>query len=379
MRAKKQYCHVTLAGKEYLLPYGQNIADLQWGIETNETGVLLWRELSRDRSSGELAALLAREYQLPDNRLPEIEQDVKAYIQQLENQGILEGENDSRTEYPEQYFQTGPLRIGLSGPDVLFERYFAAFACEAGQCHQKIRLLPFRPGIHQNGIVLVRNRDVILLDAGEKYIFLFPGFPVIYEMHLIKDGTEAVLYCNPLEMEERAEDIFHAIRFAFLVIAQKHGLYLLHSASVAYKGRAWLFSGPSGMGKSTHANLWKTCFGTELLNGDLNMIGREQETAVVYGQPWCGTSGICTNKRYLLGGIVFLKQAQENYFRETKEQERILDCIRRLISPSWTEEQLLSNVHFGEWIAQHTEIFHLCCTKEEAAAEFMKCAIDEII
>ena len=37
--------------------------------------------------------------------------------------------------------------------------------------------------------------------------------------------------------------------------------FMLHSSAIEYEGRAYLFSGPSGRGKSTHTRLWQSLFG----------------------------------------------------------------------------------------------------------------------
>lgn len=42
------------------------------------------------------------------------------------------------------------------------------------------------------------------------------------------------------------DNLFHAIRLFFLFIAQKKGLFAIHSASILYHDKAWLFSGHSG-------------------------------------------------------------------------------------------------------------------------------------
>ena len=49
--------------------------------------------------------------------------------------------------------------------------------------------------------------------------------------------------------------------------------------------------------------------GADILNGDLNLLGLENGIPILYGIPWCGTSGISSTKRVPLGGIFFLKQA----------------------------------------------------------------------
>lgn len=97
------------------------------------------------------------------------------------------------------------------------------------------------------------------------------------------------------------------------MFAQNNDCYLIHSASVEYNGCAWLFSGKSGEGKSTHTKLWNKYYGSALINGDLNMVGFENEEAVVYGIPWCGTSEIYTEKKYKLGGIIFINAVCERF------------------------------------------------------------------
>ena len=378
MKAKKFYCHMALDGKDYLLPYGQNIADFQKCIQTNAAGVMIWQVLQQEKSLEELTAALAQSCQVSEENLPTLKKDIEEYTGILSDYGILEKYQKTSTVYQEHNIQIGPLYISLFVPDTLFQRYFAQFACvsNAENCHQKLQIHFYRPVLHDNGTVLVRNQDVIILDGDNKYVFLFPVYSSIHEMHVSKDGETAELYCDPARMNEAEEEIFHGIRFAFLVLAQKQGLYFIHSASLCYRGEAWLFSGSSGTGKSTHTNLWKKHFGTEVLNGDLNMVGEKNGLPVVYGQPWCGTSGICTPDAYPLGGIVFLKQSSENVCRELETHKKILDCTQRMISPSWTEKLLLQNVHFGEWLVSKTAVFHLWCTVEKEAAEIMKKRID---
>ena len=62
---------------------------------------------------------------------------------------------------------------------------------------------------------------------------------------------------------------------------------LFHAAVVSYEGKGYMFLGPSGTGKSTHASLWlRHVAGTALVNDD-NPVVRigEDGRATVYGSP----------------------------------------------------------------------------------------------
>ena len=48
-----------------------------------------------------------------------------------------------------------------------------------------------------------------------------------------------------------------------------HGRFFLHASAVVYEDAAYLFSAPSGTGKSTHTALWRELFpGSYILNDD---------------------------------------------------------------------------------------------------------------
>jgi hypothetical protein len=195
-----------------------------------------------------------------------------------------------------------------------------------------------------------------------------------------KAVLEALPYLDfwPDPDDMHIEDLFHALRFAFLILAQQKELYVLHSASFLYRGRAFLVSGSSGTGKSTHSALWHDLYQTPLLNGDLNLLGIRDSIPYAYGLPWCGTSGICTPKDYPLGGIIFLKQAAIDQVQSLQPDEKVLHILQRMISPAWTKELLLRNLHFSEALAPLIFSCRLYCTKESSAARTLKAAIDAL-
>ena len=117
-----------------------------------------------------------------------------------------------------------------------------------------------------------QNSEMTVFENPDRYVVLFPQMQNLYEAHMLKDGTYVRVYCHPQVSETNIENLFHAIRLFFLFTAQRNGLFAIHSASVLYQGKAWLFSGHSGMGKSTHTALWHELFDTPYLNGDLNLL-----------------------------------------------------------------------------------------------------------
>ena len=102
------------------------------------------------------------------------------------------------------------------------------------------------------------------------------------------------------------------------------GLYI-HASAIELSGKAYLFSGVSGMGKSTHTRLWQSTFGesARVFNDDKPALRYLDGIWYAYGTPWCGKDGININMKAPLAGICFLKQASENKIRRLSAPEAI--------------------------------------------------------
>lgn len=215
-------------------------------------------------------------------------------------------------------------------------------------------------------------------DTPTGYSLYFHEFPGILKVETNIDCSGVCFYCTPDADEDISDSLFYSIRMIFLFYALTKGHLMLHSASVLYRGKAWLFSGSSGTGKSTHAGLWKDIFGTPLINGDLNLINTSSDGCVtISGTPWCGTSGIFDALEHELGGIVFLKQAPFNRCEELTKDRKHIFTLNRLISPMWTEPMLDKALEGINRLEEKIPICRLCCTPEPEAARVIKAWIDE--
>ena len=91
-----------------------------------------------------------------------------------------------------------------------------------------------------------------------------------------------------------------------------HSVAVLHASLVRHNGKAVLFCGPSGVGKSTQADLWQQHLGADLLNGDRAAIRCVDGVWTAYGLPFAGTSGIYRCESAPIAAIVLPRQAAVN-------------------------------------------------------------------
>ena len=149
-----------------------------------------------------------------------------------------------------------------------------------------------------------------------------------------------------------------------LATAEKDTL-CIHAAVVSCEGKGYLFLGPSGTGKSTHAQLWLKHFeGTELVNDDNPVV----RGGVVYGSPWSGKTPCYRNVSVPIGGIVMLSQAPYNKIRRLSGIEAYVDLAESVSGKIW-DSRIAEGQHQTEnTLASTIPMWHLECLPDEAAA-----------
>lgn len=145
---------------------------------------------------------------------------------------------------------------------------------------------------------------------------------------------------------------------------------MLHSSAVELDGRAYLFSGPCGMGKSTHTRLWQQTFGSaaQVFNDDKPALRRIDGKWYAYGTPWCGKDGININMKVPVAGICFLKQAPENRIRQLSPVEAIQKIVAQTTRKFSRVENLDLMLRHVEKLAFEIPVFELENRPEPEAA-----------
>ena len=109
----------------------------------------------------------------------------------------------------------------------------------------------------------------------------------------------------------------HLLKFAcwmaYGLAVLKYQTVALHASTILYEGKAILFLGESGTGKSTQTRLWRENIeGAVLLNDDSPILRIENSHAIAYGSPWSGKMHCYINEGYPVAACVRLFQAPHN-------------------------------------------------------------------
>lgn len=154
-------------------------------------------------------------------------------------------------------------------------------------------------------------------NGGEYAVDLLPHPSSSFRtMHISEDFTTGRLQLPGDRYAAFTVDSMLRILYSQAVVLH-HG-FMLHSAAVVRDGKAVLFMGKSGTGKSTHAQLWLREFaGTSLLNDDNPVVRVSADgTVMVYGSPWSGKTPCYHNAGAPVEAMVRLEQAPVNRYTE---------------------------------------------------------------
>ena len=188
------------------------------------------------------------------------------------------------------------------------------------------------------------------------------------------DGERLLALHPELQSLDNAVYMGTGTNFARQVL--KFDGFQLHSSAVMLDGKAYLFSAPSGTGKSTHTEKWCRLFGATLLNDDKPILRRHSDGWIAYGSPWSGKHDLSAPEAVPLGGIAFLHRGDENVIKQMTAAEAvpllISQCLRFL-----NQEQMILQLGLLDQLLKEVPVWKLDCRNEDQAAyvsyEAMRC------
>lgn len=155
-------------------------------------------------------------------------------------------------------------------------------------------------------------------------------------------------------------------------ILMERGTLILHASFVLYKGHAIIFSGPSGIGKSTQGELWKAYADGVVVNGDRVLLTPMGDGVQIDSHYLSGTSGICSNATAPLKAIVLLDQGPENCIRMPSALERFKRIICQLSYYPDNPDHRIRITGLAEKLLAVANVIHYTCRKDESAVHCLK-------
>lgn len=145
----------------------------------------------------------------------------------------------------------------------------------------------------------------------------------------------------------------------------------MHAAVVSVDGMGYAFAAQSGVGKTTHINLWKKILGSRctVINGDKPVLTFRDGNVFASGSPWCGKEGYSENFSVPLKGICFLKRAVKPNIVRLSDDDIIDRLFYQLSVPQYDSVLMSKCLETANMLIRCVPFYLLCCDISENAAE----------
>ena len=277
----------------------------------------------------------------------------------------------------------GALCFRLTGqlPDFAEDSYVRRFSLSAGRADVSVELSRPERLTSPEGVLRREESATSVFETADAFVYYFrdarPPLGFDYARLFAPKADPDRLQLQILR------DVYPYVEGAVLSYLaaerqlHRHGQTILHASWVLRDGGSILFSGPSGVGKSTQAELWREFRGCEIVNGDKAAIRFRPGGADAVGLPYCGSSPHCLDRTAPIRAVVLLEQAPQNAIRRVRLAEAVRLLSAQMPAQRWCAEDVADVLALSERLAAAVPVWLLRCTKDEGAVALLEKTLAE--
>jgi len=191
-----------------------------------------------------------------------------------------------------------------------------------------------------------------------------------YHMRFGSDMTSVDIDRSPYHSNQLISGLLG--RFMYECHVMHRGWIPIHAVSVATGDGAVLFSGVSGSGKTTQADLWIKHAGARIINGDRALLIPTEGGFDTAGSPWSGTSEIYTKLRERVKAVVFVEQASFNEITRLSSLNAFSSFVDQCVTPYYHSGLLCKIMDSIDGLIGHVPMYHLKNKADEESFRMTK-------
>ena len=280
-------------------------------------------------------------------------------------------------------YRFGPVVIGFRDFPVCAQWPFGDWKLDpyTTDCTQADIWVSHTPGeISPHGVLLQQARSALSV----REIWRLPDGAILWQqtqkggklLQFVWKDNRICLTCDTTDTWGMAA--LEALTFLVFPCMLLQNVLTFHSVLLEHKGKGILIAGASGVGKSTHARLWRTHKNALILNGDRAACYRRSSGWTGFGTPWCGTSGEHINRQAPIAALVLLQQAGEDKLTPLSPAQALSQVLSVVVCPGWLEQLPIQVLDLLDSFLQEIPVVKLECTPTENAVKVLEEYLDTL-
>lgn len=147
---------------------------------------------------------------------------------------------------------------------------------------------------------------------------------------------------------------------------------ILHAACVDTSLGGILFSGRSGIGKSTQAELWCRYAAARQINGDRPILYKKDGVWTAFGSPYAGSSKCHISASTPVKAVVMLGQAKTCTIRRLGAAEAFRKIFSGLTVSAWDPACVTEASGLAAELVSDIPVYELACTPDQSAVGLLR-------
>lgn len=147
----------------------------------------------------------------------------------------------------------------------------------------------------------------------------------------------------------------------------RFNILLFHGSVIAVQDQSYLFTAKSGVGKTTHTQLWlKNIPDCHVLNGDKPLIAFYNDGIYACGTPWQGKENLGTNEVLPLKAICILERSTKNQLEQLSFKTAFSTLMTQSYHPNGSKALMQSIDLIKQF--ERIKLYRLKCNMNDEAA-----------
>lgn len=156
-----------------------------------------------------------------------------------------------------------------------------------------------------------------------------------------------------------------------------HDILTFHGVLMEYQGKGIIISAASGVGKTTHARLWRDLKHALIINGDRATCRKLVDGWKGYGLPWSGTSGEQINRNVPIQALVVLERGERNTAEVVNGLDAFGKALPHVQCPTWDIDMTTQAMDLFEGFLGKIPVIHLQCRPDAEAVDVLHRVLKE--